>query len=65
MEILGDRFPRNRNGLVFDLASCHEVVFSRSTTGAGAEQAAWLDRCAALASVRHPHLVELLDYGLI
>lgn len=46
-------------------ASGHEVVFSRSPTGAGAEQAAWFDRCAALASVRYPHLVELVDYGLI
>ena len=65
MEILGDRFLRSRNGLVFDLASGHEVVFRRSTVGAGAEQSAWVDRCTALASVRHPHLVELVDYGLI
>ena len=40
MGILGDRFLRNRNGLVFDLASGHGVAFSRSITGAGAEQAA-------------------------
>ena len=65
MEILVDRFLRTRNGLVFDLASGSEVVFTRSTAGAGREHSAWVDRCAALASIRHPHLVELVDYGLI
>ena len=65
MEILVDRFLRTRNGLVFDLASGREVVFTRSTAGAGREHSAWVDRCAALASIRHPHLVELVDYGLI
>ena len=65
MEILVDRFLRTRNGLVFDLASGSEVVFTRSTAGAGKEYSAWVDRCAALASIRHPHLVELVDYGLI
>ena len=29
------------------------------------EHSAWVDRCAALGSIRHPHLVELVDYGLI
>ena len=65
MEILVDRFLRTRNGLVFDLASGSEVVFTRSTAGAGREHSAWVDRCAALAGIRHPHLVELVDYGLI
>ena len=65
MEILVDRFLRTRNGLVFDLASGSEVVFTRSTASAGREHSAWVDRCAALASIRHPHLVELVDYGLI
>ena len=65
MEILVDRFLRSRNGLVFDLASGSEVVFTRSTAGAGREHSAWVDRCAALAGIRHPHLVELVDYGLI
>ena len=55
----------HRNGLVFDLASGSEVVFTRSTAGTGREHSAWVDRCAALASIRHPHLVELVDYGLI
>ena len=65
MEIFVDRFLRTRNGLVFDLASDSEVVFTRSTAGAGRGHSAWIDRCAALAGIRHPHLVELVDYGLI
>ena len=65
MEILVDRFLRTRNGLVFDLASGSEIVFTRWAAGAGREHSAWVDRCAALAGIRHPHLVELVDYGLI
>ena len=54
MEILVDRFLRTRNGLVFDLASSSEAVFARSTAGVGREHSAWVDRCAALASIPRP-----------
>ena len=56
MEILVDRFLRTRDGLVFDLASGSEVVLTRPTAGAGRKHSAWVDRCTALAGIRHTHL---------
>ncbi len=63
--LLADRFLRSIHGVTVDLASGGEVTIRVARTGSPSEQERWAARCAALYGCRHPHLVELVDFGLI
>jgi hypothetical protein len=62
VDLLADRFLR-RNDRWFDVASAREVVVCVFGAGPRREQLAWAERCAMLATLRHPLLHTLLDYG--
>ena len=63
MELWADRFLALPGGSVFDLAQGQHVTVRRWTLDGRAQQMARATRCAALAGLRHPHLIPLVDYG--
>ncbi len=65
VEFVADRFVVCRPGLALDLATGAQVALSVSTAGARPEHARWKDRCARLASLWHPRVATLVDYGPI
>jgi hypothetical protein len=62
VDLLADRFLRLRDRW-FDVATAREVVVRVFGAGPRREQLAWAERCAMLATLRHPLLHTLLDYG--
>jgi DNA-binding NtrC family response regulator/tetratricopeptide (TPR) repeat protein len=61
--LVADRFLATSPDEAVDLAT-GETVWLRSVVLKGRpEQESWLRRCAALASLWHPHLVALVDFG--
>ena len=64
LAIFADRFLVGGDGGALDLAT-GEVISLRPVVLAGRRaEERWATRCAALASMCHPHLVALADYGL-
>ena len=61
--LLADRFLQLRDRRTLDLATGEEV-WIRIEPDAPIS-GAWTERCAALYVRRHPHVVELLDYGAL
>jgi DNA-binding NtrC family response regulator len=61
-EIFADRFVPAGSAWI-DLASGHPVRLRVQRRCEGSAALVWNDRCATLASLRHPALNELLDYG--
>lgn len=64
MSLIGDRFLLDEQGRAVDLATGEQVVLRQCTAGGPSEQARWAERCAWLASIVHPALAPLLDYGV-
>jgi DNA-binding NtrC family response regulator/tetratricopeptide (TPR) repeat protein len=63
--LLADRFVRLRPGEVVDLATARRVWIRRVAPGGRADVTAWLNRCAALATLWHPAFVPLADFGAV
>jgi DNA-binding NtrC family response regulator len=61
MHLYADRFLRRSTGEVVDVCSGAAVLLRIDRRHA--DDRRWLERCAALARLRHPHLVTLVDYG--
>jgi DNA-binding NtrC family response regulator len=61
-DLIADRFVSSRAGQL-DLASGAPVRIRFVAAESPAHQAAWSDRCATLARLRHPLLNALVDYG--
>ena len=63
--LVADRFLREPGGLWRDAASGERVHLRVRPPASPAVRAGWLDRCATLCGVWHPHLISPLDYGLL
>ncbi len=62
--LLLDRFVRRPDGGLVDLATGRRAWLRVRRPGNGSGDAPWADQCAALACLRHPGLVSLLDFGV-
>ena len=62
MELLADRFCVIGER-VLDLATGAEVTFIASSAGGESEQRRWAERCDRLATLHHPDVARLLDFG--
>ncbi len=63
-EVMAERFVRLRSAWI-DLATGHQVQLRISPSGSRCDELNWNARCAALASLRHPVINALIDYGSI
>jgi DNA-binding NtrC family response regulator/tetratricopeptide (TPR) repeat protein len=64
MQIVADRFALVQDAWI-DLATGARVRLHTAAAGPRGGQVAWSARCAAQASLRHPLLNPLLDYGTL
>jgi DNA-binding NtrC family response regulator len=64
VELVADRFVRAANGW-FDLASGEPVCFKRLSFKDPSARHRWLERSSSLWAIRHPHLVQVVDYGCL
>ena len=62
--IFADRFLARNECDAVDLATGFGVTLRPAQVSGRHAQEAWSDRCAALASMCHPNLAALVDYGL-
>lgn len=65
MELLADRFLLTDRDHALDLSTGARVRVVTTMQGGVTDQARWAARCARLASLRHPSLSVLLDYGAV
>jgi DNA-binding NtrC family response regulator len=61
--LIADRFFINDRGDTIDLATGAPVSLMISAAGGPTEQARWAERCAWFASLVHPSISPLIDYG--
>jgi DNA-binding NtrC family response regulator/tetratricopeptide (TPR) repeat protein len=61
--LFADRFLPLGAGRFLDAASGGVVTIVRQPSGSPGDRAAWLDRCARLTALWHPHVAELIDFG--
>ena len=64
MELIADRFVVHE-GRAVDLGSGDEVRLITSSAGGAAEQLRWALRCQRFASIHHPSIARLLDFGAL
>ena len=65
MSLIADRFLLDEHGHAVDLATGEPVLLRHATAAGASEQVRWAERCAWLASVAHPSLAVLVDYGVV
>jgi len=65
VQLVADRFVVDDRGHAIDLATHDRVHLVSSSAGGPGEQAAWAERCAWFASLVHPSIAGLVDYGTI
>ena len=64
LEVVADRFAKTAGAWV-DLALAEEVRLDLSEAPPRPGLVPWLERAAALFGVRHPHLAQVVDYGMV
>jgi transcriptional regulator with GAF, ATPase, and Fis domain len=64
VELIADRFLRTASGCI-DLASGERVCLRRWRLRDPSTRHGWLERSASLWAIRHPHLVQVVDYGCL
>ncbi|MEQ1871400.1 MAG: hypothetical protein ABL961_15405, partial [Vicinamibacterales bacterium] len=65
MELLADRFLLTDRDNALDLSTGARVRVVTTMQGGVTDQVRWAARCARLASLRHPSLSVLVDYGAV
>jgi len=63
--LVADRFTRGTDGRWLDLAIGERVRFRVMRALARAPHVRWLERCAALAGIWHPHIAAPIDFGAL
>jgi len=63
--LFADRFLILENNMAIDLAFGRAVTLCVSEQSVRSEQQRWVERCSSLMTLRHPHHVQLVDYGLV
>ena len=62
LELIADRFVR-WDGAWYDVASGERVLLHLARAGSAVRQVEWAEGCDILASLRHPLLQPLIDFG--